>query len=138
MPRNFRAEAEDHVRKIFLRATFGQRFSRERLKLAPGGVFDFDAVSEDEQIICCISTSVGETSGGNRAMAKLSKMRSDVLYLLLVPGDRRKVMVFTDTKMAAILQQEQNNGRMPQDVQILVSSLPQDIHDGLYSKPVGI
>jgi hypothetical protein len=65
-------------------------------------MFDFDAVSEDEEIISCISTSVGVTSGGNRATSKLSKMRSDVLYLLLVPGKKRKVMVFTDAKMAAL------------------------------------
>jgi len=134
MARNYRAEAEDHVRRVFLREKFGQRFSRERLQLSSGGVFDFDAVSEDEKIVCCISTSVGETSGGNPAMAKLSKMRSDVLYLLLLPGERQRAMVFTDAAMASLLRQEKENGRIPKDIEIFVSDIPTDIRDALYKR----
>lgn len=132
MARNFRSEAEDHVRRIFLREKFGMRFSRERLRLSPGGIFDFDAVSEDESIICCISTSVGETTGGNRATSKLSKMKADVLNLILVPGEKKKVMIFTDGDMAELLKEEQVNGRIPADIEILISDLPKDIHGGLY------
>ena len=132
MSRNFRAEAEDYVRRVFLRERYGQRFSRERLCLSPGGMFDFDAVSEDEKIICCISTSVGVTSGGNPAVAKLSKMNADVLHLMLVPGEKKKIMAFTDADMATLLREEKENGRIPKDIEILVSNLPQDIHDGLY------
>jgi hypothetical protein len=110
------------------------RFSRERLRLSPGGIFDFDAVSEDESIICCISTSVGETTGGNRATSKLSKMKADVLHLILIPGEKKKVMVFTDSDMASLLKGEQANGRIPSDIEILISNLPTDIHGGLYSK----
>jgi hypothetical protein len=134
MARNYRAEAEDHVRRVFLRAKFGQRFSRERLRLSPGGTFDFDAVSDDEKIVCCISTSAGETSGGNRAVAKLSKMKADVLHLLLIPGEKKRVMAFTDSDMAVLLQEEKDNGRIPKDIEILVADVPPDIRDGLYKR----
>lgn len=137
MARNYRFEAEDHVRRFFLKEQFGIRFSRERIRLSPGGIFDFDAVSEDEKIICCVSTSVGETAGGNSAVSKLSKMKADVLNLLLVPGDKKKIMVFTDEKMAELLIKEKENGRIPNDIEILISSLPQDIYDGLYKKKNG-
>jgi hypothetical protein len=134
MQRNLRSEAEDYVRLTFLSQKYGQRFSRERLRLSPGGIFDFDAVSEDQQIVCCISTSAGETSGGNKATAKLSKMKADVLHLMLVSGEWVKIMAFTDAGMAMLLTKEKENGRIPLDIEILVSDLPKDIYDGLYKK----
>jgi hypothetical protein len=53
---------------------------------------------------------------------------------MLVPGEKRKVMAFTDADMARLLVEEQENGRIPSDIEIIVSGLPSDIHDGLYKK----
>ena len=39
-------EVEDWVRRNWMPEQYGIRFSRERLRLRSGGVFDFDAVSE--------------------------------------------------------------------------------------------
>ena len=44
-------EVEDWVRKQWMPSEFGQRFSRERVRLDSGGMFDFDAVSADESTV---------------------------------------------------------------------------------------
>ena len=56
----------------------GMRFSRERLLLRSGGVFDFDAVSEDHSVVATISTSGYRTSRGKHAVGKILKLRSDI------------------------------------------------------------
>lgn len=63
---------------------FGTKFSRERLQLRSGGVFDFDAVSEDRSVVATISTSGSRTAGGKNAVGKLLKLRSDMLFLTMV------------------------------------------------------
>ena len=77
-------ETEDWVRREWLPRQFNQSFRRERLRLAPGGVFDFDAVSADDQIVANISTSSGITFGGHNPSAKVQKLRADMLFLLMV------------------------------------------------------
>lgn len=55
-------EVEDWVRRNWMPTQYGSKFSRERLPLRSGGVFDFDAVSEDRSIVGTISTSGARTS----------------------------------------------------------------------------
>jgi hypothetical protein len=43
-------EVEDWVRRDWMPTQDGAKFSRERLRLRSGGVFDFDAVNEDQSI----------------------------------------------------------------------------------------
>lgn len=129
--RNYRLEAEDYVRKEALAKIYDQKFVRERLKLSTGGYYDFDAVSADERTVCCISTSVGETDGGNAASSKLYKMKAEILSMVMLPGEKRKVMAFTDKKMAALLEKEKEQGRIPSDVEIALVPLPEDILSGL-------
>lgn len=61
-------------------------------------------------------------------------MKADVLHLMLVSGEWVKIMAFTDAGMAMLLTKEKENGRIPLDIEILVSDLPKDIYDGLYKK----
>src|SRR3981081_4515175 len=70
-------EVEDWVRRNWMAPTFGMKFSRERLSLRSGGVFDFDAVNEDHSVVATISTSGSKTSGGKNAVGKILKLRSD-------------------------------------------------------------
>ncbi len=126
--RNLRAQAEDHIRRTILPTLFAQqRFVRERIALTTGGEFDFDAVSLDEKTVCCISTSVGVTSGGNSASSKLHKMKADILNLHLLPPGKRKVMVFSDAAMARLLQREADALRIPADIEILTVALPAEL-----------
>lgn len=80
-------EVEDWVRREWMPRQFGQRFSRERVSLSPGGVFDFDAVGEDGRVVATISTSGAKTSGGKNAVGKMLKVRSDIYFLLLAKAE---------------------------------------------------
>ena len=73
-------EVEDCVRREWMPNYFGKRFRRERLELSSGGVFDFDAVSDDESMVATISTSGAKTASGKQAVGKLLKIRSDMFF----------------------------------------------------------
>jgi len=63
-----------------------------------GGVFDFDAVSGDKNVVATISTSGAKTSGGKHAVGKILKIRSDMLFLTMVEAKHR-VVVLTENDM---------------------------------------
>lgn len=73
-------EVEDWVRLHWMPQHYGQKFDRERLRLTPGGIFDFDAVSEDRKIVATISPSGSKTATGKHAVGKLLKIRSDSFF----------------------------------------------------------
>jgi hypothetical protein len=91
-------EVEDWVRRNWMGPQYGTSFSRERLRLRSGGVFDFDAVSLDQSIVATISTSGSKTAGGKYAVGKMLKLRSDMLFLTMVNAKRR-IMVLTERDM---------------------------------------
>lgn len=63
----------------WLQLKFGRQFRSDRLRLT--GVqgepktHEFDAVSEDNTIICGVKTSSWKTSGGKRVLARSRKLR---------------------------------------------------------------
>jgi hypothetical protein len=124
-------EAEDWVRREWLPKQFGQRFSRERLRLESGGVFDFDAVSADERIVVTISTSAGKTSSGKHAVGKLMKLRSDMLFLTMLSGERQRISLVTDQTMLDMLTKERAGGRVPRNIEFLHAPLPAELAERL-------
>jgi hypothetical protein len=111
-------------------ATFGQQFRRERLRLESGGVFDFDAVSSDDQVVASISTSGGKTSSGKLAVGKLHKLRADMLFLIMVNAERR-LMVLTEPDMYELCLKEQNGGRVPTGIEFHLVALPLELKNKL-------
>lgn len=103
-------EVEDWVRRNCMPTHFGKRFSRERLPLRSGGVFDFDAVSDDHSIVATISTSGAKTRGGKHAVGKILKLRSDMLFLAMAEASRR-VIVLTERDMFEQCGREAAGGR---------------------------
>ena len=126
-------EVEDWVRENWMPEAFRQKFYRNRIKLAPGGVFDFDAVSEDKSIAACISTSAGRTSSGNFASGKMMKLRSDMLFLHLAIGLTRKVMVVVEKDMHDACLKERAGGRVPLDIEFHLARIPDDLASRLVS-----
>jgi len=118
---------EDWVRQEWLPREFGQRFRRERLKLTPGGVFDSDAVSEDDKIVASISTSAASTATGKYAVGKMNKMRSDMLFLLMVAACDRRLIVLTDETMFQQLQKEKSAGRVPTSIEFKHAKIPAEL-----------
>lgn len=119
-------EVEDWVRRNWMPTQYGMRFSRERLRLRTGGIFDFDAVSEDHSIVAAVSTSGAKTSGGNHAVGKLLKLRSDMLFLTMVDAKRR-VIVLTEQDMCDLLRREFEAGRMPKEIEFVCAEIPAEL-----------
>lgn len=123
-------EVEDWVRRNWMPSQYGTRFSRERLRLRSGGVFDFDAVSEDHSIVAAISTSGAKTSSGNHAVGKLLKLRSDMLFLTLVEAQRR-IIVLTESDMCDLCNREFAAGRVPKEIEFVCADIPVDLRKRL-------
>jgi hypothetical protein len=123
-------EVEDWVRRNWMPAQFGAKFSRERLRLRSGGVFDFDAVSEDHSIVATISTSGSKTSSGKNAVGKILKLRSDMLFLTMVEAERR-VVVLTERDMFDQCEKEFEGGRVPKEIEFACSTIPEELRTRL-------
>lgn len=124
-------EVEDWVRRNWLAARFGEPFSRERMKLVTGGVFDFDAVSQDGGTVACISTSGSRTAGGKAAVGKLLKIRSDLLFLSMAADARVRLLILTEADMLETCRREQANGRVPDGIEFLLADIPGELRERL-------
>jgi hypothetical protein len=119
-------EVEDWVRKEWMPTQFGQRFRRERVPLISGGVFDFDAVSDDDKIVAAISTSGATTASGKLAVGKLLKIRSDMLFLVLARAER-KLIVLTEEDMVELCLKEREGGRVPTEIEFMHAEIPSSL-----------
>jgi hypothetical protein len=124
-------EVEDWVRVNWMPNHFGQKFYRNRLRLSAGGVFDFDAVSEDQSIVASISTSAMKTSGGKAASGKLMKLRSDMLFLLMAETVSKRFIVLTEHSMFVVCQKERESGRAPLGIDFLLAKIPDELEHRL-------
>jgi hypothetical protein len=119
-------EVEDWVRRNWMETQYGTRFSRERLWLRSGGVFDFDAVSEDRYIVATISTSGAKTSTGKYAVGKILKLRSDMLFLTQV-DTKRRIIVLTERDMCDQCNKEFAAGRVPKEIEFVCADISADL-----------
>jgi hypothetical protein len=119
-------EVEDWVRRNWMPTHFGRKFFRERLRLRSGGVFDFDAVSDDRSIVATISTSGATTARGKYAASKLHKLRADMLFLILVDAERR-VIVLTEKDMFDQCNKEVSGGRVPKEIEFVWAQIPAEL-----------
>jgi hypothetical protein len=101
-----------------------KKFVPKKLKLTWGGVFAFDAVSTDEEIVVSVSTSAGRTATGKLATAKFQKLKTDALYLLHLEAEARRVMVFTEPCMHEYFVKAAKAGRFPPNIELLYIALP--------------
>lgn len=122
-------KAETWVVREELPKIYGQPFSKEAVKLAWGGSFEFDAVSADRKTVACVSTSCSRTASGGLAYGKLNKIRADALYLLNAQGVERRLLVFTDKDMTKYFDQQRTRGRFPPDslIEMLFIQLPDSL-----------
>lgn len=122
-------EAEAWVIEHGLQSVFpGTSFRGAKLPLTWGGLFNFDAVSSDGEIVCAISTSAAKTATGKSASAKYQKLKTDALYLLNLKVEARRVMIFTELSMYEYFQKERLTGRFPSNIELLHTALPDELH----------
>ncbi len=123
-------EVEDWVRRNWMEAEFGMKFSRERHPLRSGGVFDFDVVSQDRSVVATISTSGSKTSGGKHAVGKILKLRSDMLFPTMVEAKRR-IIVLTEHDVCDQCEKEAASGRVPPAIEFVCALIPNELRTHL-------
>ena len=116
-----KVEVENWIRK-HLFELHGQPFRSALLKLQPGGNHEFDAVSEDDQIVCSIKTSSGLTSGGNIPQGKLTSCITEIYYLNLIQAQSSQ-LILTNEEFFRIFQKT-TEGKIAEGVVITHLGLP--------------
>ncbi len=123
-------EVEDWVRRNWMPLKYGMKFSRERVRIRSGGVFDFDAVSDDCSVVATISTSGAKTSGGKYAVGKILKLRSDMLFLTMVEAKRR-IVNLTERDMYDQCLKEGEGKRTPPEIEFAYAEIPEELNSRL-------
>jgi hypothetical protein len=118
-------DVENWIRNEFLPKKFNQAFSKQKLGVQSGTQIEFDAVSEEGNIICIISTSPGKTTDGKPDTDVLAKIREKALWTIsLNEKPETIVFVYTDKTMDELIKQEKENGRFPKHIKTLLVKLP--------------
>jgi len=119
-------EIEKWVRTYWLPEKYAQEFTPRSLTLSPGGKFDFDAVSSDGSIVGNISTSSALTARNKPGVAKMQKLRADMLFLLMVEAKTR-LIILTERDMYDRCLREKEAGRIPQEIKFIHVEIPDDL-----------
>ena len=119
-------EVEDWIRNSWLCEHYGQPFAKKSVRLTSGGMFEFDAVSEAGRIVANISTSSFLTAKGKPGIGKVTKVRSDIFFLLLADADRR-LQILTEGDMHEHWCKEARIGRVPSSIEFVHVALPDDL-----------
>ena len=127
---NVQRVVESWVRDVWLPKELGVEFEERQLRLSAGGLYRFNAVSADRSVAVAISTSAAATASGRSGVGTLLKGRSDVLYLLMAKVQRR-VVVFTEKDMCRLCLDEQERGRIPQEIEFLWAEIPAELDERL-------
>lgn len=106
-----------------LTTLFRQPFHKRKLPLAWGALFEFDAVSEDGQVVAVISTSKRFTSGGRPGVGKQTKIERDLAFLHGTECMER-LGIFTESCMHEWALGEQRKGRISPNVQLILVEIP--------------
>ena len=124
-------EVEHWIREQWMKARLAQPFVQDRVRLSSGGVFEADAVSADRSIVACISTSGARTASGKLAVGKVHKIRSDMFFLSIADGVRRRLVVLTERDMYELFAKEQRGGRVPSIFEFVVADIPDELRSRL-------
>ena len=124
-------EIADWIRTVFLpRIYLGERFSKAKVALDPGGVHEFNAVNYGRDIIVNITTSDAKTASGKLAVGKVTKVRADMFFLTMTNATT-KVMAFTEKDMYDLVCKERELGRVPHSIELMLVKLPHELQEKL-------
>jgi hypothetical protein len=125
-------DIENWIRNEFLQEKYHQVFSKRKLGVQSGAQIEFDAVSEEGNIVCIISTSIGKTADGKPDADVLGKIREKALWAISLNEKPETIMfAFTDKSMVELIKQEKENGRFPKHIKTLLVKLPSDLEKKL-------
>jgi len=108
-----------------LRAEFGVEFRSRVVTLLTGGSHEFDAVSDDGQVVAAIKSASGKTSGGKNPSGKIKDAEAELYYLTLVNA-RTRILVLTNQEFYGILQ-ARLRGRLAAGLSLKLVGLPPEM-----------
>jgi hypothetical protein len=126
----YQLNVEIIIRKV-LASKYGQLFYKKKLILCSGGEVEFDAVSDDEKVVGMISTSAWKTKSGKNGMGKLLKIRSDILSLIQLKHNTKKIVILTEKDMYDKCIKEKYNGKIPREISFYLVTVPAHIRNKL-------
>ena len=103
------------IRTTWLQETYHQTFQKSSVKLSLGGAHEFSAVSSDNNIVACISTSELKSPSNNKGAGKVKNIWADLYFLIHVEVNERMVL-FTEQDMFAHFEQEAARGKVPKTI----------------------
>lgn len=102
---------------------YGKVFTKQRLPLAWGALFEFDAVSDDQAIVAVVSTSKLMTAGGKQGAGKKHKILADLAYLHGTACELR-LAIFTEPCMWQWASGQKAKGRVAPNIELVLVEIP--------------
>ncbi|HTY39306.1 MAG TPA: hypothetical protein VMH23_19475 [Bacteroidota bacterium] len=122
------ADAVNWIREVYLPKKYKQSFHEKKLELQSKARVNFDAVSEDGEIVATISTCTGYTTGGRKNEDDLQKTRSDALHFLMLDTiPKERLMIFSEQSMIDLVKDEKKRDRFPLALKIVKVKLPPEL-----------
>lgn len=118
-------EVEKYVRLWLQEQIPEHTFSKQYIALTTGGQHEFDAVSEDGNIIAGIKSSSHKTSGGNLPSGKFAALYQELYFLSLVNGSN-KLLILTNQELFNDFV-KRSEAKVAEGIQILYCKLPPEI-----------
>ena len=115
---------ESYVRKE-LGHEYGVNFIPRTMTLTTGGTHEFDAVSEDGQIVAAIKSASGKTARGKNPSGKIKDSLAELYFLSLVQAGSR-LLVLTNSEFHSILSR-QLQARLAPGISLKLVPLPDEI-----------
>ena len=124
-------EIEPYVREWLSKELVGHKFEERPLLVAPtGGMYKFDAVSEDETIVGNILSNRPFTRTGRENTGGVRKALIDFQLLSLLPQSIQPILLFTDKGFCALVRKRTK--RFGQErIRMMVCPLPDYLQAGL-------
>lgn len=106
--------------------TFSKKFLQVGTKQdGSPALHEFDAVSNDENIVAAIKSHSGKTSGGKRPAGKIGMVYQELYFLSLVNA-KRKLLILTDKDFHRDFVKE-SDGKIARDIETILCELPAEL-----------
>lgn len=118
-------EVENWVRNWLHEQFPGHTFTKRFLPLVSGGLHEFDAVSEDNNIIAGIKTNSYKTKSGKLPQGKFAGLYQELYFLSMVKGQEKFLILTNQDLFNDFL--KRSEGKVADGIELRSCQLPSDI-----------
>ena len=117
---------EPYVRNV-LAEELGIPFQSRVVGLSTGGTHEFDAVSEDGQVVAAIKSASGRTASGKNPSGKIRDVEAELYYLSLASAPTR-ILILTNREFFEIMSRRLR-GRLAPGLSLGLVTLPRELQE---------